>query len=48
MTQTVLRDLTSVDGNDKVDVAVASDGMAVEEASMGGKKNRGEGMIEEA
>lgn len=53
--QTILRDLTVVDGNDKVDAAAASGGMAVEEeysadsgAPMGGKKNRGEGVIEEA
>lgn len=52
---TVLRDLTGVDGNDKVDEVAASGGMVVEEedsadsgAPMGGKKDRGEGMIEEA
>lgn len=46
MTWMVLGDLAGVNGNNKVDDAATSSVIAV--APMGGKKNGGEGMMEEA
>lgn len=55
VTRIVLGDLTSVDGNDKVDMAATSDDLAKEVevrmdlgAPMRGNKNGGEGMIEKS